>query len=101
MVNVRFLLLAFLLALVSHVEAWAISTSNDTLALEVDKSSLGNNIDSINGQQNALKLQNEILNSALNANSNIFSGISTYFAVISILLTIIVVVLPLINYFFV
>jgi hypothetical protein len=50
---------------------------------------------------NSIEQQNALLNTALNVNSNLFGGISTYFTVVSILLTIIVVILPLVNYFFV
>jgi hypothetical protein len=48
-----------------------------------------------------LKTNNEILSTTLDANGNIFDGLSTYFTIISILLSIIVVAIPILNYFIV
>ena len=52
-------------------------------------------------QSETIKANNEILATALNTNDNIFGGLSTYFTLISILMSIIVIGLPLLNYFFV
>lgn len=52
-------------------------------------------------QSETIKTNNEVLTNALNANSNIFTGLSTYFTLIAILVSIIVIALPLLNYFFV
>ena len=51
--------------------------------------------------QNYLKQQNDIHKTTIDTNSNIFNGISTFFTIVSILLTIIVIAIPLINYFLV
>lgn len=52
-------------------------------------------------QSETIKTNNEVLTNALNTNSNIFTGLSTYFTLIAILVSIIVIALPLVNYFFV
>ena len=52
-------------------------------------------------RQNYLKQENDIFKTTIDTNSNIFSGISTFFTIVSILLTIIVIAIPLINYFLV
>lgn len=51
--------------------------------------------------QRKLEQENSILRTTIDANSNMFSGISTYFTIVSILLTIIIVLLPVVNYFLV
>lgn len=48
-----------------------------------------------------LKTQNDILSTALEASGTIFDGVSTYFTIVSILLSIIVVAVPVVNYFLV
>lgn len=55
----------------------------------------------IDERQSQLKQENDIFKTTIETNSNIFAGISTYFSIVSILLTIIVIVIPLINYFLV
>lgn len=52
-------------------------------------------------RQNLLKQENDIFKTTIDANTNIFNGISTFFTIISILLTIIVIAIPMINYFLV
>lgn len=52
-------------------------------------------------QSSALKTNNEILSTTLDANGNIFDGLSTYFTLISILVSIIVIAIPVLNYFLV
>jgi len=52
-------------------------------------------------RQNYLKQENDIFKTTIDTNTNIFNGISTFFTIISILLTIIVIAIPLINYFLV
>lgn len=48
-----------------------------------------------------LERENALYKSALDTNSNLFSGISTLFTVISILLAIFTIALPIVNYFLV
>ena len=55
----------------------------------------------LNEQSKTLKTSNDILNTTLNTNTNIFNGLSTYFTIISILLSIIIVAIPIVNYFLV
>lgn len=52
-------------------------------------------------QSSALITKNEILSTTLDANGNIFDGLSTYFTLISILVSIIVIAIPFLNYFLV
>jgi len=47
------------------------------------------------------KNKNVMLSTALEVNNNIFGGLSTYFTIISILLSIIVIAIPVVNYFLV
>lgn len=55
----------------------------------------------ITDQTRVIKSNNEILTQTLDANDKIFSGLSTYFSVISILVSIIVIAIPVLNYFLV
>ncbi len=48
-----------------------------------------------------VKQENKIYKTAIETDNNIFGGLSTYFTLISILLSIIVIAIPVINYFLV
>lgn len=72
--------------------------TNETSSKITERDSL---VNIILKQSESLKANNELLTNTLNANGNIFGGLSTYFTLISILISIIVIALPLINFFFV
>jgi hypothetical protein len=56
---------------------------------------------SIQGEFQALKKENELYRVSLDVNANLFGGISTYFAIVAILLSVIVIAIPLVSYFMV
>ena len=58
-------------------------------------------IDDIQNSQVRLHEENNVFKTTIDTNTNLFNGISTFFTIISILLTIIVIAIPLINYFLV
>lgn len=51
--------------------------------------------------QQKIKDENDLFKTTLETNTNLFNGISTFFTIVSILLTLIVIAIPLINYFLV
>lgn len=72
--------------------------------LEIIKSIPKNNDSIVHSLQKKIYIlenKNELLTTAIDVNNNIFGGLSTYFTVISILLSIIVIAIPVINYFLV
>ena len=58
-------------------------------------------IRSIQAEFQTLKKENELYRVALDVNANLFRGISTYFAIVAILLSVIVIAIPLVGYFLV
>ena len=89
--------------------SFAQSTGSDTLhslnrsvSIIQEKLKLQDSIiGSLNDSNASIKKENELLVSALDVNTNIFNGLSTYFTIIAILISIIVLAIPLVNYFLV
>ncbi|OXB03821.1 hypothetical protein B0A81_17625 [Flavobacterium plurextorum] len=84
------------------------STNHTTNEINSDNKELKNKFNSIDSiikiidkKQAYLNQENALYKTNIDSNTNIFNGISTFFTIISILLTIIVVAIPLINYFLV
>lgn len=82
------------------------ATNQNTIQSQIEQLKNRQNItDSIltlaTERQNNLKQENDLFKATIDTNSNIFTGISTFFTIVSILLTIIVVAIPLISYFLV
>jgi hypothetical protein len=58
-------------------------------------------IRSVQAEFQTLKKENELYRIALDVNANLFGGISTYFAIVAILLSVVVIAIPLVSYFLV